>query len=156
MFAPRHGVAARELTRVARAGATIVVAAWTPDSFVGRTFRTAATYMPVPPPELRPPVMWGDPEHVRALFDGSGAELSFDVRTVTFSAESPERWLQDDERMLGPAVMAKAALEQQGRYEELRRDMLALYEELNDADDGSFRVESKYLVTVALMPGGAG
>jgi SAM-dependent methyltransferase len=153
MFAPRQAVAAGELVRVARPGARIVVAAWTPDSFVGRNFRAASAYMPTPPPELKPPVMWGDAGHVGGLFEASGAELSFELRKVTFAAESPQRWLEDDERMLGPAVMAKAALEAQGRYEDLRRDMVALYEELNEADDGSFRVQSEYLVTVAELPG---
>jgi hypothetical protein len=45
--------------------------------------------------------------------------------------------------------MAKAALEPQGRWEDLRQDMLAMFEEFNRAVDGSFRVESEYLVTVA-------
>jgi ubiquinone/menaquinone biosynthesis C-methylase UbiE len=152
MFAPRHEVAARELTRVVRPAGKILVTAWTPDGFVGRNFRTAASYMPTPPVEMKPPVMWGNEDHVRSLFEGSGANLSFEPRTVTFVGESTERWLADDERMLGPAVMAKAALEPQGRYEGLRRDMLALYEDCNEADDGSFRVESQYLVTVAEMP----
>jgi len=152
MFAPRQDVAAAELVRVARPGATIVVAAWTPEGFVGRSFRASSAYMPPPPPELKPPTMWGDADYVRGLFADSGAELSFEPRSVTFAGESAERWLQDDERMLGPAVMAKAALEAQGRYEELRRDMLAVYEECNEADDGSFRVEAKYLVTVATLP----
>jgi SAM-dependent methyltransferase len=153
MFAPRQKVAAEELSRVARPGGSIVVAAWTPESVIGRSFRAAAAYMPPPPPELKPPVMWGVEDHVRELFEGTGAELSFESRSVPFEGESVERWLEDDERLLGPAVMAKAALEPQGRYEDLRRDMLALYEELNEAEDGSFRVEAKYLVTVAQMPG---
>ncbi|HEY7835951.1 MAG TPA: methyltransferase domain-containing protein [Solirubrobacteraceae bacterium] len=153
MFAPRHDVAAGELARVARPGARIVVTAWTPQGFVGSNFRTAASYMPPPPPELMPPVMWGEEEHVREIFDGSGAELSFERRTVPFEGASVEQFMADDERMLGPAVMAKAALEPQGRYEDLRRDMVAMYEDCNEADDGSFRVESEYLVTVAQMPG---
>jgi SAM-dependent methyltransferase len=153
MFAPRHEVAARELTRVVRPGGRIVVTAWTPEGFVGRIFRTAGSYMPTPPAELKPPVMWGSEDHVRSLFEGSGAKLSFELRTVTFAGESTERWLADDERMLGPTVMAKAALESQGRYEDLRGDLLALYEDCNEADDGSFRVESEYLVSVADMPG---
>jgi hypothetical protein len=152
MFAPRHEVAAGELVRVARPGGRIVVAAWTPEGFVGQNFRTAASHMPPPPPELKPPGMWGVEQHVRELFAGSGAELSFELRTVTFSGESPEQWLADDERNLGPAVMAKAALEPQGRYEALRRDMLELYESANEATDGSFRVESQYLLTVAELP----
>jgi SAM-dependent methyltransferase len=152
MFAPRHDVAAAELVRVARPGGRIVVAAWTPDGFVGRNFRTSASYMPPPPPELKPPVMWGAEDHVRELFASSGAELSFELRNVTFTGESPELWLADDEQKLGPAVMAKAALEPQGRYDELREDMLALYKNVNEADDGSFRVESEYLVTVVDLP----
>jgi hypothetical protein len=96
--------------------------------------------------------MWGSEDHVRELFADSGAQLSFEHRSVTFVGESAEAWLAEDERMLGPAVMAKAALESQGRYEDLRRDMLVLYDEVNEAGDGSFRVASEYLVSVAEHP----
>ncbi len=48
--------------------------------------------------------------------------------------------------------MAKAALEPKGQYEQLRQEMLALYDEVNEADDGSFRAEAEYLVTVATLP----
>jgi ubiquinone/menaquinone biosynthesis C-methylase UbiE len=151
MFAPRHDVAAAELARVVRQGGRIVVAAWTPEGFIGRTFRTVAEYLP-PPPELKPPVMWGTEEHVRELFAGTGAVLSYELRTVTFTGDSTEQWLANDEQILGPAVMAKAALEAQGRYEDLRRDMLAMFEAANEADDGSFRVASQYMVTIADFP----
>ena len=49
--------------------------------------------------------------------------------------------------------MAKAALEPQGRYEQLRHDMLELYGGFNEADDGSFRVQSEYLLTLVQLPG---
>lgn len=153
MFAPRQEIAAQELTRVARPGASVVVAAWTPEGLVGRMFGTSARHMPPPPPELKPAVMWGSEEHVRGLFEGSGAELSFELRSITFTGDSPEAWLARDEKILGPAVMAKAALEREGRYEQLRSDTLALYEEVNEADDGSFRAEAEYLVSVATLPG---
>jgi SAM-dependent methyltransferase len=153
MFAPRQQVAAEELVRVARPGATIGVTAWTPEGFVGATFRASASYMPPMPAELAPPVMWGDEQHVRSLFADSGAEVTCERRTVTFSGATPEAWLADDERMLGPAVMAKAALEPQGRYGELREDVLKLYGSFNEADDGSFRVQSEYLLTLARLPG---
>ena len=154
MFAPRQKLAADELVRVARPGGSIVVAAWTPDGFIGRNFSTTAPYMPEPPPELKPPVMWGDEQHVRALFEDTGVELVFERRAVTFTGESPKAWQTEEEQKLGPAVMAKAALEPQGRWEDLRRDMFALYEEFNQASDGSFRVESEYLVTVAELSAG--
>jgi ubiquinone/menaquinone biosynthesis C-methylase UbiE len=152
MFAPRHEQAAGELARVARPGGMIAVTAWTADGLVGRTFKILSSFMPPPPPELKPPVAWGTEDHVRSLFDASGAELSFEQRTVTFEHTSPESWLEYDERILGPAIMAKAALEQQGRYEELREAMLELYRDVNEADDGSFRAQAGYLLTLATMP----
>jgi hypothetical protein len=98
--------------------------------------------------------MWGDEQHVRGLFEGTGVKLNFERRAVTFAGDSPEVWLAEDEQKLGPAVMAKAALEPQGHWGALRQDMLALYEEFNQATDGSFRVEAEYLVTVAELPTG--
>lgn len=153
MFAPRQQVAAAELVRVARPGATIGVTAWSPTGFVGSSFRVSAAYMPPMPPELKPPVMWGDEEYVRSLFAGSGAEVTCERRTVTFAGESAAAWIADDERMLGPAVMAKAMLEPQGRYEQLRAEMVELYERFNEADDGSFRAQAEYLLTLARLPG---
>jgi SAM-dependent methyltransferase len=153
MFAPRQKVAAQELVRVARPGARVVVAAWTPEGFIGRNFRVTAGYMPTPPPELTPPMMWGDEDHVRGLFEGTGVELTFERRSVPFTGTSPAAFLAEDEDKLGPAVMAKAALEPQGRWEDLKRDMLAMFEDANEAQDGSFRVEAEYLVTVAELPG---
>jgi hypothetical protein len=95
---------------------------------------------------------WGEEDHVAALFGDSGAEISFERRTVAFEGESAESWFENDERVLGPAIMAKAALEPQGRYEQLREDMLALYREANEADDGSFRAQAEYLLTLARIP----
>ncbi len=152
MFAPRQAVAAAELVRVTRPGGEIVVAAWTPDGMVGRMFRASAPYMPPPPEGFVPPVMWGVEDHVRALFADSGAELSFELRSIEFEGDSVEAWVARDETILGPSVMAKAALEEQGRYDELRRDVIALYDRFNEASDGTFRAPAEYLVTVARKP----
>src|SRR5579859_3195586 len=153
MFAPRQKLAAEELVRVARRGGSVVVAAWTPSGFIGRNFATTAPYMPPPPPELKPPTMWGVEEHVRELFDGTGVGLTFERRAATFTGESPKSFLEQDEDKLGPAVMAKAALAPKGRWEDLKRDMLAMFEASNEASDGSFAVQAEYLVTVAELPG---
>ena len=153
MFAPRQPVAAAELVRVARPGGRIVVAAWTPNGMIGRMFRASGSYMPPPPEGFVPPMMWGEQDHVRGLFENSDVELTFELRTITFAGDSVEAWVEKDERILGPSVMAKAALEQQGRYDELRRDIVDLYTEFNEADDGGFRAPAEYLVTVAELPG---
>src|SRR5687768_9946457 len=45
MFAPRQERAAAELVRVARPGARIVVAAWTPEGGNGQMFKTVASHL---------------------------------------------------------------------------------------------------------------
>jgi SAM-dependent methyltransferase len=149
MFAPRHQVAADELLRVCRPGGTVAVAAWTPEGLNGRMFRTVASYMPPPPPELKPPALWGDEAHMRGLMERPGVALEFDRGHATFAFPSVEEWLAYGEERLGPIVMARAALEPQGRYDALRADMEQLYSESNTARDGSLRCEAEYLVTVA-------
>jgi SAM-dependent methyltransferase len=152
MFAPLHQKAADELVRVARPGATIGIVAWTPDGLNGRMFKTVGSYMPPPPPELQPPVMWGTEAHVRSLFADSGAELSFELRMARFEADSVESWIDYNERVLGPTIMAKAALEPQGRYDELRAELVGLYSEANEAPDNSMVVNAEYLMTIARLP----
>jgi ubiquinone/menaquinone biosynthesis C-methylase UbiE len=152
MFAPRQDVAAGELVRVAKPGGRIVVAAWTPEGLNGRMFKTVGSYMPPPPPELTPPIMWGDEEHVRSLFAASGAELSFERQAVTFEHESAEGWLEYNERLLGPTILAKAALEPQGKWDALREELVELYSDGNEADDGTFRARAEYLLAVAQLP----
>lgn len=149
MFAPRHEVAAAELVRVTRPGGAVAVAAWTPEGTNGRMFRTVASHMPPPPPELKPPAMWGDEQYIRSLFEPLGVELSFERGVVDFEDESIESWLAYGEEKLGPMVIARAALEPQGKWDALRSDLAALYDRENKNTDGSFRVQPEYLVTVA-------
>jgi Methyltransferase domain len=150
IFAPRHRYAANELARVAGPGATVAFTAWTPEGLSGQMFKTIGGYMPPPPPEAESPLLWGVEDHVRELF--GDAELSFERLTVTFSHDSPESWVAYNERVLGPTVMTKAALEPQGKWEQCRSDLVSLYEEANEASDGDFSAPAEYLLTVARMP----
>ena len=152
IFAPRQALAASELARVARPGATIALASWTPEGLNGRMFTTMGSYMPPPPPGFQSPVLWGEEDHVRSLFSDSGAELSFERRMVTFTHDSPESWVEYNERVLGPTIVTKAALEPQGRWEECKADLIALYRERNESSDGGFSASAEYLLTVARMP----
>src|SRR5258708_29598521 len=63
MFAPRPDRVAAELVRVCKPGGLIAMANWTPDGFVGKTFRLNAKYVP-PPPGMPAPVLWGDEKTV--------------------------------------------------------------------------------------------
>jgi SAM-dependent methyltransferase len=153
IFAPRHERSAAELARVARPGATVAFTAWTPEGLNGRMFKTVGAHMPPPPPGFASPLLWGTEEHVHSLFGATGAELSFERRTVAFTHDSPESWVDYNARVLGPTIMAKAALEPQGRWDALQGDLIELYSDANESEDGSMRVQAEYLLTVARMHG---
>ena len=152
IFAPRHERAAGELARVARPGGRVALTAWTPAGLNGQMFKTIGSYMPPPPPETGSPLRWGEEDYVGGLLGDGGAELSFERRTVTLTHDSPESWVAYNERVLGPTIMTKAALEPQGRWEECKAELIALYHEHNESSDGSFSASAEYLLTVAQMP----
>jgi hypothetical protein len=97
--------------------------------------------------------MWGNEDRVRELFADSGAELAFERHVVTFEHDSIEGWLDYNEKVLGPSVMAKAALEPQGKWDDLRADLTKLYTDANEAEDGSMRVRGEYLLSIVQLPG---
>ena len=68
MFAPHHQPAADELLRVCRPGGRVALVSWTPAGFIGQMFATMKPYAAPPPPGAQPPPLWGDEDHVRALF----------------------------------------------------------------------------------------
>lgn len=155
MFAPRHQQAADELVRVARPGATIAVTAWTPEGLNGEFFRVVGAQMPPPPPDIQPPVLWGDEDHVHALFSLEGLDVTTERLAVTVAAESVEAWVSYCEKALGPVVMAKAALEPQGKWQETRDAMVEMYSRYNEATDGTLSAPGEYLLTVVRVASSA-
>jgi hypothetical protein len=153
VFAPRHDVAARELARVARCGATIAITAWTPEGLIGRMATTFARYQPPHPPGFTSSGLWGTEDHVRSLFASTGAALSFDRLSVALVHDSPESWVQYITRSLGPAVEGRADLERQGQWGKCREELIAVYGEANEAGSGRFCAPAEYLLTLARLPG---
>lgn len=153
IFAPQRDVAAAEITRVCKPGGHFAITSWTREGMNGRLFQTMGKHMPPAPPEIGTPVEWGDEDYVAERFAPSGAELTFVRKTVDFTADSIDEWVAYNERTLGPAVMAKAALEPQGRWDAVRADVVDLYNEFNVADDGTFIGRAEYLLAMGTMPG---
>src|SRR6516162_7572154 len=89
MFAPDHSRAATEMARVCRPGGRIALASWTPDGFIGDTFRTFSRYLP-PAPGLQPPVRWGDEAYLDSLFGDFAASMTSHRRTAIFRFRSAE------------------------------------------------------------------
>jgi ubiquinone/menaquinone biosynthesis C-methylase UbiE len=82
IFAPDHGRAASELTRVCRAGARVAITSWPHDAWAQLGARLRPDYEGV---EARP---WSEEDYVRGLLPQF--ELRFDRAEATIAAESPE------------------------------------------------------------------
>lgn len=83
MFAPHHQPCADELIRVTRPGGRIGLINWTPAGFIGQLFSTLGPYAPPPPPGAQPGVLWGDTDHVRALFGDRIRDVDIRTESVT-------------------------------------------------------------------------
>jgi SAM-dependent methyltransferase len=145
MFAPDQKRAAAELVRVCRPGGRIVVTAWTPEGLNGQMFMRLGKFMPPPPEGFRPPVLWGTEARVNELFAGHDVQTErLMLRTEADSFEERSELLINS---FGPMVVARAALEPQGRWEEAREEMTSVFREANQADDGRMVTEAEYLLT---------
>jgi SAM-dependent methyltransferase len=150
MFAPRPERVARELFRVTRPGNTVGMASWTPDGFSGRMFGLFNEF--VPRPEGIPaPVEWGIEEVVRERFDGLAGALEMERRRAPFEFDSIDAAIAAMDKN-GPQVAMRQALGPE-RYDEAMRRFRELMDEFNEADDGSVRIQSEYLLVVARKRG---
>jgi ubiquinone/menaquinone biosynthesis C-methylase UbiE len=145
MFTPDQERAARELMRVCRPGGKIGLANWTPESFIGKLFKTMGKYLP-PPAGVKPPSLWGNKDHLQALF-GAQAIVTAQSRNFVFRYQSPQHWLEIFRDYYGPVLKAFAALEPAKR-DALEADIHALLDAVNVAKDGTLVAPSEYLEVV--------
>jgi SAM-dependent methyltransferase len=150
MFDPDQAGTAAELTRVCRPGGMALNACWTPEGLNGRMLPTVASYMPPPPPELKPPVLWGSEEHVRGLFAGQPVELSFEklICPMEFPG-SIQEWVDYASENLGPVIAARKATEGDGKWPEVREKLIELQNEYSEPVNGGIRAEAEFLLTTA-------
>jgi SAM-dependent methyltransferase len=145
MFAPRHRVVADEMMRVTREGGTIAVCTWTPEGSVGATFRAVGSYMPPPPHLAEPPILWGTEAHVRQMFSGAEA-FEFERHSATIEWDSAESFMEFFMERFGPLVTARQMLGE--RFADLRGEIVGVWEDFNEADDGSLVLPQEYLLSI--------
>jgi SAM-dependent methyltransferase len=154
-FAPRHAVAAAELARVCKPGGSIGLVNWTPQSPVGEMFAIMRDYLPAAPPYASPPPLWGDEEHVRELFAGTGVELRFTWGSTPFQFDSGEHFMSFFETNYGPMVKARERLTAEGTWEACRDQIVQMMEWHNVGGAGRLDVPSEYVVVVGEKTVGA-
>ena len=147
MFTADHRKAADEMVRVCRPGGRIGMANWTPSGFVGRMLQTVGRLV-TPPAGALPPTRWGDPMVVGELFGGQVEDLRTWTTAVRQRFLSTEHYADFFLANYGPTLQAAAKLDEAQRAA-FRSDLVALAEEFNLADDGTFVSEWEYLLVSA-------
>lgn len=148
MFAPDHHRAAAELARVLTPGGTIGLCSWTIEGAFGRMIRLMMSRQQSASGFAPPPGLWGNQVYVTELFSGLGVTLRFERNHVLFQHDSAETWITYLEQVFGPIIFAKAALQDSGRWDALRTDLVNLYSSLTESTDGSLRVPAEYLTAI--------
>jgi ubiquinone/menaquinone biosynthesis C-methylase UbiE len=145
MFTPNQELAAKEMLRVCRPGGKIGMANWTPDSFIGRLFRTVGKYVP-PAPGVKSPTLWGSKTHLEALFGPKGS-VAGQTKQFLFRYKSPQHWVEIFRTYYGPVLKAFAAVNADAR-QALENDLYALLDEFNIARDGTLVAPGEYFEVV--------
>jgi len=151
MFAPRHAVTAGELARVLRSGGRMGLLTWALGSDIADFIRATAPYLPPPPAVASSPLLWGDEDHVRGIFAGTGLALSFEAGTVTFPRMPLQEIIDIHTQQFGPLVAARALLEPQGRWQPLADEVTDFFTGKADAD-GTVTFVSDYVVVLGRAP----
>ena len=148
MFAPNHRQAADELVRVTAPGGRIGLASWTPDSMVGAMFKTVGRFAP-PPAGVRPPVLWGTPEHLAELFGDRVEWTTFTRREYAFRYRSTEHFSEWFRQYYGPITRLAGSLPEP-ESERFARELAEVARQYNTVDDGTVAASATYLEAVGV------
>jgi SAM-dependent methyltransferase len=139
MFAPKPHDVAKEKVRVTKPGGRIIMGNWIPNdpTLVAQILRISAGYTPPPPEGFVSPMTWGVESHVVERFGAAGIpkeKISFVRDSFTFNSPKPPTAIVDDfRRYYGPTMNAFDAAEKNGKANELRKELEALFEQKNES-----------------------
>ena len=131
---------------VCKSDGKIGLANWTPDGFIGQLFKTLGKHLP-PPAAAKSPALWGSRARLTELFGSSVRWIKTEPRHFNFRYRSPKHFVEVFKTYYGPLLKAFAALEP-AQQQQLEKDVHALIERMNKADDGTMVVPSEYLEVV--------
>ncbi len=126
IFAPHHQAVADELVRVCRPGGTIGLLTFTPGGLFSDFFAACAPYLPAPPTDALPPLLWGDEAHVRELFGDSVGALRVTTDEYVETAATPRAYVDLFRDTFGPVTAAYQRLAEEDPVQRaaLDRDLM--------------------------------
>jgi len=148
IFAPRPEVAIGEMLRVLKPGGTIAFASWPPELLLGRVFQMTARYLPPPPIEIPPPVLWGDVNVIQQRLGSAVRDIRFDRGTMWVPSLSLQHNRVHMEKTAGPVIRMVEVLSASdpAKLEEFRREYEALLSEYRSEN----LIRQDYLLTRAI------
>ena len=156
MFAPDPVAVAKEMVRVARPGGKVVMGNWIPNdpTLVAQILKICASYTPPPPEGFVSPMTWGVESEVKQRFTTAGvAEGDIELERDTFSFDfsgTPADFVDEFRLYYGPTMNAFDAAQNDGRAEDMQRELVALFTDQNRGSQSTV-IDATYLrVTVNL------
>jgi len=137
MFAPKPFDVAKEMVRVTRPGGRIVMGNWIPNdpTLVAQILKISAAYTPPPPEGFISPMTWGVEANVLDRFGSAGVpkeNVAFVRDTYVFNFPGmPSQFVEEFRAYYGPTMNAFEAAEKNGRADDLKKELSALFESQN-------------------------
>ena len=160
MFAPSPFDVASEMVRVTRPGARIVMGNWIPNdpTLVAQILKISSAYSPPPPEGFVSPMTWGVEHEVTERFVATGVpseNISFRRDTYRFEySASPSEVVAEFRSYYGPTMNAFAAAAENGRTDDLERELVALFEAHNESPDANATsIPATFLRVTVSVPG---
>lgn len=155
MFAPKPFDVAKEMVRVTKPGGRIVMGNWIPGdpTVVAQILKISAAYTPAPPEGFISPMTWGVEANVKERFGAAGipeSQIKCERDTYTFTyPHPPADYLELFRLYYGPSMNAFEAAAKNGKENELRAELTALFERENKGGSGKTVLPATFLrVTV--------
>jgi SAM-dependent methyltransferase len=137
MFAPKPFDVAKEMVRVTKPGGRVVMGNWIPNdpTLVAQILKVSSAYSPPPPEGFISPMTWGVENNVVERFVAAGVpseRIGFARDTYTFnSPQTPAAFVADFKNYYGPTMNAFAAADQNGKSDQLQRELEELFQREN-------------------------
>lgn len=157
IFAPDPAAAMTELARVLTPDGRILVSAWLPGGGVGRMNQLAAEIVEsvMPTPAADRPFAWYDESAVSELAATAGLSVARTEHALSYSAASPERFVNDFADGNPFAITTERLLAERGvDIAEFRRRLAEALQEDNE-DPAGFRSSSRYAIYTFRKTSGA-
>jgi ubiquinone/menaquinone biosynthesis C-methylase UbiE len=158
MFAPKPFDVAKEMVRVAKPGARIVMGNWIPNdpTFVSQVLKISSAFTPPPPEGFISPMTWGVESHIVERFGQAGVpkeNIAMVKDTFYFASpdKSPTEFIEAFETFYGPTMNAVEAARKNGKAEELHAQLVELANSQDTSEGAGTLIPATFMrVTVSL------